>query len=80
MGLCKYKDSLGLPGKGVHEKRVFGLAIWDVIGTIIIAMLISWKWEMGFPKAFSGVMVATIFIHWIFCVDTALNVGLGLTT
>ena len=33
MSLCKYKYSLGEPGKGVHSYRFFGVAIMDVIIT-----------------------------------------------
>lgn len=41
MDLCKYKNALGVPGKGIHSYRVFGVAIADVIMTIIGAILIS---------------------------------------
>lgn len=31
VGLCKYKNTLGKPGKGVHSYRLFGVALADVI-------------------------------------------------
>ena len=42
MDLCKYKNILGEPGKGIHSYRLFGVAIADVIMTIIAAALISY--------------------------------------
>jgi hypothetical protein len=38
---CQYKDALGIPGKGVHT-HVFGLAIMDIIMTIIGGGLLSY--------------------------------------
>lgn len=32
--LCKYKDALGEPGKGIHSYRLFGIAIADVLMTL----------------------------------------------
>jgi hypothetical protein len=42
MNLCKYRDSLGVPNQGLHSHRFMGLAIMDVIFTIIGAMIISY--------------------------------------
>ena len=39
--LCKYKDILGVPGKGVHSFRIFNIAIVDVLLTIIAAYILS---------------------------------------
>ena len=39
MSLCKYKDALGEPGKGIHSYRFMGVAIADVIMTIIGALI-----------------------------------------
>ena len=35
MNLCKYKNALGVPDKGIHSYRLFGVAIADVIMTVI---------------------------------------------
>ena len=37
MNLCKYSDILGKPNETVHSYRLFGIAILDVIMTIIVA-------------------------------------------
>ena len=40
--LCKYKDILGKPKEGLHKYRFFGVAVVDVILTIIVALIISY--------------------------------------
>ena len=40
--LCKYKDALGKPNQGIHQYRFLGVAIVDVIMTIIAAFIISY--------------------------------------
>ena len=42
MSLCKYRNMLGEVGKGIHSYRLFGVAIADVIMTIIGAYIISY--------------------------------------
>ena len=39
--LCKYKDILGKVGQGVHSYRLFGIAIVDVLLTILGAYIIN---------------------------------------
>jgi hypothetical protein len=48
MNLCKYKDLLGEPGKGVHSYRIFNIAIVDVVLTILVALLISFLAKVSF--------------------------------
>lgn len=74
LGLCKFKDSLGEPNKGIHSDRIFGLALWDLVGMIILIIIVS-KW---LPYAWIIIPLCTIIIHKIFCVDTAFNKAIGL--
>lgn len=37
----KYKDIFGKPNEGFHKTRLFGMAAFDMIGTILIAYGIS---------------------------------------
>lgn len=72
-GLCKYQNSLGIPGKGVH-KHILGIAYIDVISTIIGAILISYI----FPKISVWyilliVFLLGIFLHRLFCVKTTVD-------
>ena len=74
----EYKDVFGKPGVGVHGARVFGMAAADVVGTALIALAISWAWDgvsfASFSVCFATLVVAALFVHRLFCVDTALTV------
>ena len=37
--LCKYKDIFGVPNHGIHQPRLFGFAIMDIIPTIIVSAI-----------------------------------------
>jgi uncharacterized membrane protein YcaP (DUF421 family) len=71
--LCKYKNSLGIPNKGIHSYRLFGLAIADVIMTIILALIISYfsKWNVIYVLL--TLFVLGIFLHRLFCVRTTID-------
>jgi len=70
--LCKYKNSLGKPGKGFHV-HFLGIAIFDLLATILICVGI-WKITgINFWLILLVIMILTIIIHRIFCVNTTLN-------
>jgi Na+/melibiose symporter-like transporter len=74
MDLCKYKNALGVPGKGIHSYRLFGVAIADVIMTIIGALLISFFFKTKFVYTLVVVVfVLGIVLHRLFCVRTTLD-------
>jgi hypothetical protein len=70
--LCQYKNALGIPGKGVHF-HVFGIAIMDVLMTILGAWVISrwtgWKFIYVLPSLF----ILGIILHRLFCVKTTID-------
>lgn len=72
--LCKYKNILGEPGKGVHSSRLIiageSFALNDIIMTIILAIFISITFDVNFIKSLTGVVVLGIVLHWLFCVET----------
>ena len=78
--LCKYKDILGEPKKGLHSYRFFNIAIIDVILTFILAFYIQ-KYILV-DESYYVVLFLTfilgIFLHWIFCVNTTVNNFIGL--
>ena len=43
MDLSKYKNALGEPKKGIHSYRFMGVAIVDVLMTILLAYFIICK-------------------------------------
>jgi hypothetical protein len=73
MNLCKYKNALGEPGKGIHSYRVFGIAIADVIMTIIGAFLISYFFKFSFIKTLLILFLTGIVLHRLFCVRTTVD-------
>jgi uncharacterized membrane protein len=73
MNLCKYKNILGQPGKGIHSYRLFGVAIADVIMTIIGAYIISWIFKLSFIKTLILLFLLGILLHRLFCVRTTVD-------
>lgn len=49
---CIYKDSLGVPGMGVHAKRLLGMARFDIIGTIVLAHFTTRIFNIDFLRSF----------------------------
>jgi hypothetical protein len=41
LGLCKYRHIFGVEGQGFHQQRFLGVALYDTLGTIVGAWLIS---------------------------------------
>ena len=74
--LCKYKDIFGKVGQGVHSYRLFGVAIVDVLLTILCAYII---YILGlFPKynyacILLGLFLLGIVLHHLFCVRTTID-------
>jgi uncharacterized membrane protein YdfJ with MMPL/SSD domain len=73
MNLCKYKNVLGEPNKGIHSYRLFGLAIADIIMTIVAAFIISYFLKYTFLKTTVFLFVLGIVLHRVFCVRTTID-------
>jgi hypothetical protein len=72
-GLCKYKNALGEPKKGIHSYRLFGVAIADVIMTLIGAVIISYFFGYSFLYVAIFLFVLGIILHRLFCVRTTVD-------
>jgi len=72
MNTCKYKNAFGKPGKGFHF-HVFGIAIFDLLATLIIAWIISRYTKAHFLLVLFIILIITVVIHRIFCVNTTFN-------
>lgn len=70
MTLCQYKNALGKPDEGIHF-HVFGVAIIDVIFTIIGAYILSGLFNQSFIYVLIGLFLLGTFLHLLFCVDTS---------
>jgi hypothetical protein len=73
MNLCKYKNALGEPNKGIHSYRLFGIAIADVIMTILVAYLISYFFNISFTYTAIILFILGIILHRLFCVRTTVD-------
>ena len=73
MSLCKYKNALGEPNKGIHSYRFMGVAIMDVIITILAAYLISIFFKYNFIYTTLVLFILGIILHRLFCVRTTVD-------
>ena len=73
MNLCKYKNALGIPGKGVHSYRIFNISVVDVLLTIIGAWIIAKIFNWPFLATLIGLFLLGIILHKIFCVKTTID-------
>ena len=73
MSLCKYKNMLGEPNKGVHSYRLFGVAIVDVIMTLVAAYIISYFLKYSFLYTSIILFTLGIILHRLFCVKTTVD-------
>lgn len=69
---CKYSTIGGIPGQGIH-KHVFGIAIVDVVGTILGGWLFAYVFKYNVPITIFCAFVLGIIVHKLFCVNTTLN-------
>ena len=76
MNLCKYKNILGEPGKGIHSIRLFGVSVIDVLLTFLLAFVINYFIGGNF-KMYLIVLIFSfslgIILHEIFCVKTTIG-------
>ena len=69
---CIYKDSLGIPGKGVHT-HFLGIAVFDVILSILLAELLSYIFKWNIYLTLIAVFLTGIVLHRMFCVRTTVD-------
>ena len=73
LSLCKYRDALGVPGKGVHYLRVGGIAVADVVMTLVGAYIIAYYARASFAWTAAGLFLLGIILHRLFCVRTTID-------
>jgi hypothetical protein len=71
--LCKYRNALGVPGKGVHSVRLGGVAVVDVLLTIVGAYIIAYFTRTSFAWTAAGLFLLGIILHRLFCVRTTID-------
>jgi hypothetical protein len=72
MSFCKYKNILGKPNGGAH-KHFLGIAMFDLIGTILIAFIISKLTKIKFYIILICLLILGIILHRMFCLNTTFN-------
>jgi hypothetical protein len=70
---CKYKDMFGKPNTGIHRHRVLGVAIMDVLPTLLIALLVAWFFGLPYGWTIVAFFAAGIAAHRLFCVRTTVD-------
>jgi hypothetical protein len=75
---CPFKDVFGKPNEGVHSYRLFGVAIVDVISTVVGVVLIAWFLNVSWWKTLIVAFVLGEIMHYIFGVQTAVLTFLGI--
>jgi len=72
MNLCKYKYLFGVSKQGIHQYRLFGIAIVDTVETIIGALVFSYLLRLPFWWTLFFFFIVAEILHYLFCVDTAV--------
>jgi hypothetical protein len=68
---CPYANILGKPGEGVHSIRIFNVAVFDTLLTVLLAYLTKGPYNFWVVLLFWFVL--GIIIHKIFCVKTTIG-------
>jgi len=75
---CPYKHALGIPGKGVHEPRIAGLALNDTLMTIVGAAVIAFFSGYSFIVSFLAFFLLGEILHILFGTQTAFLTMIGI--
>ena len=71
---CENANMLGIPGKGIHKFRLGGVAIIDLLFTLLLALILSYIPES--PPITIWIIILlllSIVIHGFFCTKTSGN-------
>jgi hypothetical protein len=73
MDLCKYKNILGEPRKGLHAIRIVDFAVVDIVLTIFAGIFISRFFGIPIIHSLIILFLLSIILHRIFCVQTKMT-------
>ena len=65
------ENVFGEPNKGFHATRIGGLALYDILGTIALALATSYYFDISVVLSLIGWFVFGEILHWYFGVKTA---------
>ena len=72
-GLCKYREIFGKPNEGIHQYRIFGIAIMDVAVVVIFGILIAYYTKTPLWITLVVLFILGIVAHRAFCVRTSID-------
>lgn len=75
---CPYSNILGIPGQGFHSTRIFGLALYDILATIVLAVIVSYFFKVSVIKSFIGLFILGEILHYLFGSNTAFLQMIGI--
>ena len=75
----QWEHIFGKPLEGVHTLRFLNTAVVDILGTFIIASLITYFTQFPLVLAIIGTFVVGIILHVLFGVPTNTTKYLGLS-
>ena len=76
---CPYSALFGEPGTGFHSTRFLGIALYDTIGTILIAIVTSYVFKISLVYSIVGWFVAGEVLHYAFGTNSAFLKMIGLS-
>ena len=76
---CPYATALGEREKGFHSMRFMGLALNDILGTIGLALLTTYLFNVTFWKSLLAWFVAGEVLHYLYGVNSAFLEKVGLS-
>ena len=75
---CPYKFVLGIPGEGFHKERLLGLARNDTIGTVFLALISAWVFEINVWTSLAVWFIGGEILHYMFGTQTAFLTMIGV--
>ena len=73
MSLCRYRDTIGQPGKGIHSFKICDIAVVDVVSTLIGAWIIAKVFKLNYLLTLLIFWILGMILHRIFCVRTTID-------
>ena len=76
---CPNANALGVPGQGVHTMRLGPVAMFDTVGTILLALFTAWFTKTNFWWNLLAWFVGGEVLHYWFGTPTAFLKLIGMT-
>ena len=76
---CPFANALGTPEQGFHKARLGPIALYDTLGTILLALLTAWLTHTNFWWNLLAWFVAGEVLHYAFGTPTAFLKMIGMT-